>query len=254
MTQGGVAPNRLDFNGLLRMMTEFSYWQQSGGQFAWDVALNYAVPALVYHAGKLWWCLAENGPDNAGGVVEPGTDPAVWEELLVALSDQFAEGGGGELPDIFGGGDNTPVGTIIMFYGTTAPVGYLACNGSAFSATDYPKLYQVLGKAIVPDLRGCFVRGLGGASAGLGVVQQDAGRNVTGGITDNEGHGAITMQAPKATGAFSLAKGGYEGSLVYQGNRIYDVSFDASKCWGTGHVANEFRPVNVALLYCVKHD
>ncbi|MDR1308637.1 MAG: phage tail protein, partial [Deltaproteobacteria bacterium] len=73
-----------------------------------------------------------------------------------------------------------PVGTVITYYGTIAPDGYLACDGGNFSANDYPLLYDHLGKNTTPDLRGAFIRGLGGNSAGLGARQPDAGRNVTG--------------------------------------------------------------------------
>jgi hypothetical protein len=31
--------------------------------------------------------------------------------------------------------EGTPVGTIIMFHGTSAPEGYLACTGVSFSAS-----------------------------------------------------------------------------------------------------------------------
>jgi hypothetical protein len=34
----------------------------------------------------------------------------------------------------------------------------------------------------------------------------------------------------------------------------YPLTFDISKAWGATHVANEFRPVNMAILYCIKHD
>jgi microcystin-dependent protein len=46
---------------------------------------------------------------------------------------------------------NTPVGTIIMYGGTTAPTGWLLCNGQ--STASYAALAAVVG-ANVPDLRG----------------------------------------------------------------------------------------------------
>ncbi|MDR1110309.1 MAG: tail fiber protein [Deltaproteobacteria bacterium] len=140
-----------------------------------------------------------------------------------------------------------PVGTVITYYGTTAPDGYLALDGGSFSATDYPLLYELLGKNETPDLRGAFVRGLGGASAGLGVRQPDAGRNVTGAFTvyifgfDFEGfcgvHGSNRPAINAGVGAY--------------GHRF---NFDASRNWGAEHVADEFRPENVAMLMCIKHD
>jgi hypothetical protein len=59
--------------------------------------------------------------------------------------------------------------------------------------------------ATVPDLRGRFLRGLGGNSAGLGVNQGDAIRNMTG-----EARGALSDGgAGGADGVFRT--GGYHG-------------------------------------------
>ena len=49
-----------------------------------------------------------------------------------------------------------PTGAITAFGGSTAPTGYLECNGQ--STSGYPALAAVVG-ANVPDLRGEFVRG-----------------------------------------------------------------------------------------------
>lgn len=47
------------------------------------------------------------------------------------------------------------VGTISEFWVQSAPVGYLLCDGSAFSETQYPRLYAALGNvATLPDIRG----------------------------------------------------------------------------------------------------
>jgi hypothetical protein len=32
------------------------------------------------------------------------------------------------------------------------------------------------------------------------------------------------------------------------------IDIDASISWGAEHTAEEFRPVNIAILYCIKHD
>ena len=44
-----------------------------------------------------------------------------------------------------GGGDTTPIGTVEAYAGTTAPNGYLLCDGSAVSRTTYADLYSVIG-------------------------------------------------------------------------------------------------------------
>jgi microcystin-dependent protein len=62
-----------------------------------------------------------------------------------------------------------PSGTVHLFATTTAPSGYLECDGSAVSRTTYADLFAIIGTTWgegngsstfnVPDLRGEFVRG-----------------------------------------------------------------------------------------------
>ncbi|MEI7376138.1 phage tail protein [Dickeya chrysanthemi] len=42
---------------------------------------------------------------------------------------------------------------------TTAPAGWLKCNGQVFDKTRYPRLAQVYPSGVLPDLRGEFIRG-----------------------------------------------------------------------------------------------
>jgi len=68
-----------------------------------------------------------------------------------------------------------PTGTIFAFAGTTAPNGWLLCDGSAVNRTVYAQLYSVVGISSgsgdgsttfnIPDLRGRFLRGVSGLSA-----------------------------------------------------------------------------------------
>lgn len=62
-----------------------------------------------------------------------------------------------------------PAGVFMPFAGTTAPSGYLMCDGSAVSRTTYSRLFGVIGSNYgsgdgsttfnVPDMRGQFIRG-----------------------------------------------------------------------------------------------
>jgi hypothetical protein len=62
-----------------------------------------------------------------------------------------------------------PVGSIMPYGGTTAPDGWLMCDGTAVSRTTYAELFTVVGTAFgegdgtttfnLPDLRGTFLRG-----------------------------------------------------------------------------------------------
>lgn len=64
-----------------------------------------------------------------------------------------------------------PLGTINAFGGTTAPEGWLLCQGQTISRTEYADLFAVIGTNFgsgdgsttfnLPDLRGEFLRGAG---------------------------------------------------------------------------------------------
>ncbi len=54
-----------------------------------------------------------------------------------------------------------PVGSISMWYTATAPDNWLFCDGTTFTATDYPTLNTVLGGNTLPDLKGRMPIGVG---------------------------------------------------------------------------------------------
>lgn len=256
LSSGGLAPNRTDFNGIFNMLSGLAFWQQSGGLALYQPSLNYTLPSVVFHAGALWWCKAANGPDAPAGQKTPGASPSHWVEFLPALAEM------GGASSMFG----NPVGTVITYYGTSAPVGYLACNGASFSATNYPLLRAVLGAAVLPDLRGYFVRGYdtrdtvdpGGKNRALGSKQEDAGRKVSG--QHYFGVDANSHLTPQPTGSFYYGQVWADNIdfLTWTNYRTANIwaplGLDSTREWGAAHVAAEFRPANVALLYCIKHD
>lgn len=54
-----------------------------------------------------------------------------------------------------------PVGSISMWYTGTPPTDWLICDGTTFSATDYPDLNTLLGGNTLPDLKGRMPVGVG---------------------------------------------------------------------------------------------
>ena len=191
-------------------------------------------------------------------MVTPGTNTDYWLDLLSAQAGMVSGGS-----SIFG----NPVGTIIMYYGTVAPEGYLPCNGSAFSASSYPKLYALLGKATTPDMRGLFVRGYDpqaardpdGGNRGFASTQNDAMQRIAGEISstvtsqDCAPFGETHETSVTATGPFGAVYSSFhtcdEDSSV--SSMLSGITFDSAK---TVRTATETRPQNVNLLYCIKHD
>lgn len=148
---------------------------------------------------------------------------------------------------------SVPIGTIISYASTTLPVGFLLCDGSEISKTDYADLYVVIGnkfgtatdttKFKLPDLRDKFIQG---ANGDLG-TSKDAG-------------------LPNITGKFyhdTNAKAGLSGAFAYEGtgrqNLANDtptnsglITFDASKSNPIYGNSDTVQPPAVCLHYIIK--
>lgn len=150
-----------------------------------------------------------------------------------------------------------PPGAVMSFAMSAAPVGWLPCDGAAINRTTYSALFTVV-RTIhgvgdgsntfnVPDLRGEFIRGwsagrdVGGQSTRtFGSTEGDAIRNITGNL-------ASTVEWVGGSGAFRSTNA--RPGLGAGGYGLYDKDFDASRVVPT---AEDNRPRNVALLYCIK--
>jgi phage-related tail fiber protein len=152
-----------------------------------------------------------------------------------------------------------PVGAVMTFARNTAPTGWLICDGASLSRTVSNNAYQPLHTAIgytfggsgdsfnLPDLRGEFIRGwangrdVGGQSTRVfGSAEGDAIRNLTGGI-------AATVTWYQAFGVFRHVF--TRPTMGGSGLGVADVDMDASRQVPT---ADDNRPRNIALLYCIK--
>lgn len=170
-----------------------------------------------------------------GGVV-PCTStsrPALVDGLAIFETDTglflVANGGAWVAPN------NTPSGTVMSFAGSSAPAGWLLCNGAAVSRTTYATLFALIGTTYgagngsttfnVPDLRGRSVIGVGQGSGLTNRALAATGGAETHALTTGEmpshthvqnshGHGVTdpthSHQIPRS------ATDGYEAASNYQ--------------------------------------
>ena len=175
---------------------------------------------------------------------------------------------------------SNPVGTVIWYAGSTAPTGYLKCNGDSIAngsgttqsiTADFSALYAVVGSN-VPDLRGEFVRGFDdgkGTDSGRsirssqGEAYKEHTHSATTSTTSNL-TGAMTgiseswKQSGAASGVFTKTTnnnadatptsndGGDAGGVQFSGNHTHSVTI-------TAQGGDETRPRNIALLACIKY-
>jgi len=178
-----------------------------------------------------------------------------------------------------------PSGAVFHFAMTTAPTGYLLCDGSAVSRTTYADLFTAIGTTFgegdgsttfaLPDLVGQFIRGYNadasvGVDAGrtFGSTQQDAivehdhfmTRNNATSAGDSH-NGESTLQSGYYNYDFvqtGAAQEGLCGGYVEANNSGGCQNFSVGQINRKGPSAStetstdEVRPVNVALLPCIK--
>lgn len=163
----------------------------------------------------------------------------------------------------------TPAGTIDFFANTTAPVGYLECNGQAVSRTQYPELFTAVGILYgagdgsttfnLPDLRGEFIRG---ADNGRGTDPTRVfGTNQAGTVVVGD------FDLSPTPGSVSAASGSYQSlygadpfdAAIYPPTTtfaVYAMNTSTNTVYTQTSLPGYFgitRPRNVALLPCIKY-
>ena len=122
---------------------------------------------------------------------------------------------------------STPTGVITAFFGATAPVGWLMCNGSQFSSTEYVALYKLLNSNYTPDLRGTFLRG----SGTNGTYTNWEGQSLTGQavgsyVVDNMASHNHSYSANNDNISFEL---GTTASGIGEYNRLQYITFNGQQ-------------------------
>ncbi len=83
LDQGGIAPERGDFNALFKYLGEYIYYAMQGGVYTYVTTYNYTAGNFVLHEGSLYLCIAANGP---GSAIKYPTNTAYWRRLAL-MSD-----------------------------------------------------------------------------------------------------------------------------------------------------------------------
>jgi microcystin-dependent protein len=167
-----------------------------------------------------------------------------------------------------------PPGSVIAYMGTTAPAGWLLCNGLPVSRTNYAALFAVLGTASgagdgsttfnLPDMRGVFLRGVNGLrSDGLADPDDNSTYRTNIFIGGNTGNAVGSYQADMfaAHQHSSFNEAPPQQVLSFQvipSTGLNTVAFGTGvgvqNAPGTGFAGgSETRPKNVYVNYIIKY-
>jgi len=171
------------------------------------------------------------------------------------------------VPYAISASNGVPTGSIMPFIGTTAPQGWVICNGQSLVAIPgAADLIALLGANIAPNLQGMFLRG-----TGTSPVNSQAGPALKGTQNDDfESHGHGVGSLANSTNGnhthtwnFGLegddsGSGGSNNEFTRQGGTQTDVIAAAGNHTHTisGSTAvtggTETRPVNYGVNYIIK--
>ena len=151
-----------------------------------------------------------------------------------------------------------PSGAVIPFAGSTAPQGYLLCDGREVSWTDYPYLFSVIGTTYgegdgnttfnLPNLKDKFIEGSGTNAVG---TEMSAGLpNITGEFGAQGSTDVINV----GTGAFRvIQKGKIDDGYSSTNNYSLKQSFDASRSSSIYGNSDTVQPPAICMNYIIKY-
>lgn len=156
--------------------------------------------------------------------------------------------------------NSVAVGTVISFAGKTIPDGYLLCNGTAVSRSEYANLFQAIGTTYgvgngqttfnLPNLDSRFVEGTVRAN-NVGTKKNAGLPNITGKIK----LGNYPLLTSEHEGAFF---GTDYGTADRHGqdsipNVPTTFSIDASRSSAVFGRSSTVQPASLCLLHCIKY-
>jgi microcystin-dependent protein len=152
----------------------------------------------------------------------------------------------------------TPTGAILSYGGTSAPSGFLLCDGTSYLQAAYVNLFAVIGTAFgtadgthfnVPDLRGQFLRGRDG-TAGRDPDKASRTAMNTGGNTGNNVGSVQSSQFASHTHTMPVADNNAAPppyALPPLNTSTFGITQATSATGG-----NETRPINAYVNYIIK--
>lgn len=108
----------------------------------------------------------------------------------------------------------TPPGAIHPYGGTSAPIGWLLCDGSSVLRATYPALFAAIGTAFgsvdgthfnIPDLTGRVIAGKESAGTRLTTAVSGVDGGTLGAVGGSQSHTLLTTQLPAHTPAGTVA-------------------------------------------------
>lgn len=154
------------------------------------------------------------------------------------------------------------VGDIKLYAGSNVPDGWFRCDGSTIAdmATNYPKLYAVLGTNVLPNYSGRFPMG---ATSGINSLVQGGLPNIEGNFVGNAGATTAWLSIA-SSGCFAglksesdtISRGIFTPSYTYPLDNSYGAKtkFAASRSSAVYGKSDTVQPPAVKATFLIRHD
>ena len=196
LDQGGIAPERGDFNALFKYLGEYIYYAMQGGVYTYVTTYNYTAGNFVLHEGSLYLCIAANGP---GSAIKYPTDAAYWRQL--ALTSQ--------LPTVNNG--------TLTIQKDGATVATFTANQSG-NTTANITISEIDSQSVV-GAAGGWVRFKSGIQIVFGSGSTDEVINFSVAFINEP---RLEMTSPATNGNYAGVPGWYERTTTYFKGNVYD--------------------------------
>jgi microcystin-dependent protein len=155
-----------------------------------------------------------------------------------------------------------PVGSVIAFAGSSAPSGWLLCQGQLISKTTYASLWAIIGDTYlngrsadasnfyIPDLREFYIKGAGQNFTDTKKYTYSGG-NALATFLDQEVLPHYHTYTDKGDGSVNRASG--PNGAANDNTRTNNTNYAVYHPDGTVMASNENRPQTLVLNYIIKH-
>lgn len=183
--------------------------------------------------------------------------PASTTFIVTVLDNTTGDGIVSTLTNSTTSSGSSPSGSMLAFGGTSAPAGWLLCDGTSYLRASQSALFAVIGTAYgaadgthfnVPDLRGRFIRGVDGGSGNDPDASSRTATNPGGNVGNNVGSlQSDAFQTHTHGVPFNISAG---ASNVGGGQPPNDTGQTGAP--SSGSFSSETRPKNVYVNYIIK--
>lgn len=133
IADGGKAPRRADFNGAFNLVTQQHFFFQNGGTETFRQDVSDAIGGYPLNA-RLWYTDSNNESVIVRSLIQNNT-------YNFNTTPSYIDG----IHWVVDVESGAPVGAVMPYAGSTPPAGWLLCDGSEISRTNYARLFSVIG-------------------------------------------------------------------------------------------------------------